>query len=149
MKRACVFVLLLVLPSVIWAANSAAPLIAVGDGSVITRAKIPPVAAESKTQAEPPAAATTTPPTQEAAPATQAEPPSKLWPRDAAAIFITSCSHLRPPAVPPCTCIINELMGTMAHDEFMRLNDARLIESDSRYLAIRERCVPKTQQPAR
>jgi hypothetical protein len=89
------------------------------------------------------AASATTPetPATPAVPKAPANPIDKLWPKDTVPIFVRACAQFHVELVPPCTCIITELMLTMPHDEFMRLSAEQKIESDSRYTSIRERCL--------
>jgi hypothetical protein len=158
MKRIVSLLLIVAFPAFVLASNySNAPLIAVGDGSVMTRQKSPAVAPATHNETlhttpvapnalqDPKQESPATPP----APETTDSPISRLWPRDTVPIFVTSCSHLNPQAMAPCRCIITEVMASMMHDEFMRLSDAKLIESDSRYLAARERCIPQSTQQKR
>ena len=163
---------------------SQAPLVAIGNGELITRQNAPKVAADEVTNAiisqhtgtQPgdaavaaagnatanqiapnttpaapasPAAAPAAPTAAaSASPASPPAPVSKLWPRDTVPIFMTSCTRLHSELFIPCRCIIDKLMAQMQHDEFMRLSDGSLIDSDPRFLAIRDQCiaVPKQRQ---
>ena len=135
-------------------AQTRAPLMAVDDGSVVTRHVVkesPPGAqpdaalqaiANDEAPKAPEAPAAPAAPVA-ATPETPASPPapvSKLWPKDTAAIFITSCSKLRSESIAPCKCIINRLMNEMMHDEFLHLSEGGYIAGDPRYLTIREQC---------
>lgn len=94
--------------------------------------------------AAPPASTPSTPPS----PASPPSPISKLWPRDTIPIFLRSCTGFHPELVPPCTCVITNLMDQMGHDEFLKLSEANTIEQDARLIAIRQQCVtaPKRKE---
>ncbi len=140
-----------------------APLIAVGDGAVLTRqpaaAEATPAATPEENTTEDKTASPARPerpasPPRPEHPARPASPPSpespgrpaKLWPRDTIPIFVTACSHLNIDKIPTCRCIINGLMVQMTHDEFLRLNEAHLMEADTRYITLRENCVAQAKQ---
>jgi hypothetical protein len=138
-----------------------APLVAVGDGSVLTRQKLTQAAPTSlpeettipeKTTSPPRPERPSSPPRPESPPRPASPPspesperPTKLWPRDTIPIFVTACSHLNADKMPPCRCIINGLMTQMMHDEFLRLSQAHLIETDTRYITLRENCVAQAK----
>lgn len=138
------------------------PIVAVGDGSVMTRSQAISKAADKAFIAiagdkaadefpapDAPKAPEAPKPTAPQSPANPASPPSpisKLWPRDTVPIFVTSCSKLRRETLNPCRCIINRLMQKMMHDEFIRLSEANQIDIDPRYLTIRQDCVSEGQR---
>lgn len=72
--------------------------------------------------------------------------PSKLWPADTVPVFMLSCTQLQKEIVSTCRCIIDNLIKTIPHDEFLALSEANLIERDKRYLSIRQRCLGSTQK---
>lgn len=73
-------------------------------------------------------------------------PVSKLWPRDTIQIFMPRCTSLKVPFVAPCRCVINKLMSTMGHDEFLKKSEDNTIEQDPRLIQIRNECAAAPQR---
>lgn len=93
--------------------------------------------------AAPTAPATGTTPASPANPASPASPPSpvsKLWPKDTIKIFMPPCTGLKVQYVPPCTCVITQLMVQMPHDEFLKKSEDGTLEQDPRLMKIRTDC---------
>ena len=81
-----------------------------------------------------------------ASPTPPSSPAAKLWPRDARKIFMVSCVGFHEEFIVPCNCVINRLIATMPHDEFLRESEAGTIENDERITKIRTDCAT-TPQP--
>jgi hypothetical protein len=97
--------------------------------------------ASPSTPAAPHAAPVSITPATPIAPPAPESPASALWPRDTVPIFVKSCVGFHVELIPACTCVITELMATMAHDEFLELSANNKIESNPRLKRARLDCV--------
>ena len=107
---------------------------------------ITPNPASPDSPTPPPPAASPASPANPNSPTPPANPISKLWPRDTIELFMPSCTGLRVQYVPPCTCVITQLMVQMPHDEFLAKSEAGIIEQDPRLIKIRTDCATAPQK---
>lgn len=70
-----------------------------------------------------------------------------LWPTDTVDIFVSACAGMQHQMVAPCRCIIERLALKMPHNEFLKLSETDAVRTDPRYVAAREACLPRDQQP--
>lgn len=69
-----------------------------------------------------------------------------LWPTDTVDLFVSACATNKHQLVPFCRCVIERLALKMPHNEFVMLSEADRIESDPRFLQVRESCTPREER---
>lgn len=72
-------------------------------------------------------------------------PISEAWPVDTVKHFVIPCTQGNIQLIGPCRCVIQSLMKSMTHREFMEISQRNAIDKDIRYTAARQQCALKTQ----
>lgn len=72
-------------------------------------------------------------------------PINELWPADTVKQFVIPCTQGNVQLITPCRCVIENLMQSMTHREFMEISQNNTMEKDVRYTAARQQCAMKTQ----
>lgn len=129
---------------------SNAPMLVVTPQTIAAE-QTPPAAVVAAIAPSAAAPATATPAATAPAASTTATAPtttasSTLWPRDTVPIFMTSCTKLKVELVDPCSCIITKVMEKFTHDEFLKMDTAGTLNSDSKMQDIRKQCVDAALQ---
>jgi len=139
--RRFALLLLLALPlASAHAEYSRAPLLVVKPGVDESLRPAAPAPAPAAPEAPKPEA-----PAKSESPEHPVSPFDKLWPRDTVPIFVTRCTRFHVEMLKPCVCVITNVMTSMGHDEFMKLNAEGTMESDPRILSIQQKCVADLQ----
>lgn len=79
------------------------------------------------------------------APVQPVGPINELWPSDTVKQFVLPCTQGNVQLITPCRCVIENLMKTMTHREFMEISQRSAMAKDVRYTAARQQCALKTQ----
>lgn len=67
------------------------------------------------------------------------------WPPNTVPVFLLACTQGNRQLITPCRCVIDNLMQSMTHREFMKASMENAIDKDPRYATARQQCAIKTQ----